>query len=51
MAKWSATRRARFNYRKYEKPGRFTDKQRAAYWKKKYLSLYNRVDWKHVRKE
>ena len=38
MAKWSATRRARFNYRKYEKPGRFTDKQRAAYWKKKYLA-------------
>jgi len=52
MAKWSATRRARFNYRKYEKPGRkYSDKQRAAYWKKKYLSLYNRVDWKHVRKE
>jgi len=40
MAKWSATRRARFNYRKYEKPGRkFFHAQRAAYWKKKYLAL------------
>ncbi len=30
---------------------RFSAEQRARYWKKKYLSLYNRVDWKHVRKE
>jgi len=33
-------------YRKSSKKRRFTDAQRAAYWKKKYLDLVRRMkDW------